>query len=141
MRGLAVSAAALALLGVAASAGAAPTAEREPVRFRVSVTVAESNVAARGRFSATGAVRDSGRVVDQLKNVRGKLQIIRKLRGRKGTLRVRVLVNVDTEGRAEGSWRIVAGTGAYRRLRGSGTCWGRSSFGRLRHVMGGRVTR
>ena len=139
MRGLAVIVVCVGLL--ATSAAGARASEGELVHFRVTVTLAESNVAARGRFVASGAVRDSGRVVDQVKNVRGRLQIIRKLRGRNGTLRLRIVTTVRTDGRVRGGWRIVAGTGAYSELRGSGTCWGRMSFGRVRHVMGGRIVR
>ena len=129
------------LLVVAAAATAAAPADRDVVRFQVATTLAASNVAARGTFSASGAIRDAGRVVDQVKNVRGTLQIVRKLRGRKGTLRLRVVTTVKTDGRVRGRWRITAATGDYRGLRGSGTCWGRTSVHRVRHVLAGRIDR
>ena len=130
-----------AATALVAPAGLAAAAPAESVRFSSIVTLAKRIVVARGRFSVAGAITDTGRIVDQVKNVRGDLHIIRKLTGKKGAVRMRVRATVSTDGRMQCRWRILSATRSYARLRRRGTCWGRMNVRRIRLVMGGGISR
>jgi hypothetical protein len=88
----------------------------------------------RGRFTASGAIADRGRFVDEFRGIHPPGEPhLRTLRGAKGTLRI----EVDRDGR----WRITQATKAYTGLRGRGTEQGEYRFVGIDTTMIGRVWR
>jgi hypothetical protein len=80
---------------------------------------------AEGDFTASGTISDTGQVHDEFRIVDGTLHILRWLTGRLGTITMRiearfVLVTATSE-TVEGRWAIIAGTGAYTALHGTGS--------------------
>lgn len=93
-----------------------------------------------GTFSASGSIADTGTVTDQVRfgavasPVTGVLQQIRTLSGSKGTLTLRCNQRLAPQQSTTvmtntGSCVVLAATGAYAGLRGSGSLTGTTDFG------------
>jgi len=87
--------------------------------------VTNGGVSGRGRFTATGAISDSGSVV-AYRTVKGNLDVGRALitlrfvtRGKNGTITYLVKVKIEPTTTIS-TWTIASGTKAYRDLHGSG---------------------
>ncbi len=87
-----------------------------------------------GTFRATGAVDDSGTLLDTFKVLPkspagdDRARVERSLHGRKGTIRIGFVLTVTKSGKASGHWQIQSGTGDYAKLRGSGHYAGHVDF-------------
>lgn len=128
--------------GVTAAAIGTPDAARSSalpqgkVRIHLQGSVSGSQFAAfgRGRFTASGAISDQGRFVDEFHGIHPLREPhTRMLYGRRGML----LIDVDRDGR----WRVARGTKAYAGLRGRGTLTGRYAFRGIDATMIGTVSR
>ena len=102
------------------------------IHLRGSMSGPQFAAFGRGRFTASGAIADRGRFVDEFEGIhpRGEPRH-RTLRGAKGTL----LIEVDRVGH----WRVTKGTKAYAGLRGRGTLHGRYQFTGIDATMIGTV--
>jgi hypothetical protein len=81
--------------------------------------VTNGGVAGTGRFTATGAIADSGTYI-AYRRVRGKVARVRDvLVGKKGTITIVITIDLGTESPAP--WAITAGTQRYAGLHGRGT--------------------
>jgi hypothetical protein len=120
---LAIPAALLALaLGTATSDGrtAGSGGIRGGVKFYLDVRYAQQS--AQGTFATSGAFTDSGTFTTYYAGNAGygKVRVWRRFAGKRGSIVIQdVLSATET-----GSWTILSGTGAYRRLRGQGTSVG-----------------
>ena len=117
---------------VAATAPAAGLSAEtgKPVKVRIvgannGQDVTNGGVAGRGRFTATGAIADSGSVV-AYRTLRGNLDVGKALitlrfvtTGAKGVITYVVKVDVQPT-TTTSTWKISSGTKAYKGLHGSG---------------------
>jgi len=122
-------AAASAMLVLSSPAAGVPSTGN-PVKVRIvgannGQDVTNGGVSGRGRFTATGAISDSGSVV-AYRTVKGNLDVGRALitlrfvtRGKKGTITYLVKVRIEPT-TTTSTWTIASGTKAYRDLHGSG---------------------
>ncbi len=94
---------------VVAAASAVDGRVRIDARFRKSTS---------GTFTTTGAVSERGSFTASRRVTSGRLQLVETLRGANGTIRVRV---VRPCAGGPGTWRVLAGSGAYRGMTGGGT--------------------
>ncbi len=98
-----------------------------------------------GRFTASGAISDSGKATWRSQPVVGKfLYASLTLGGKNGTIRIRVRATQKTEQRPEPflDWTIVSGSSSYSSLKGRGAFSRYVVNGPFTHiVMTGRVSR
>jgi len=81
--------------------------------------VTDGGVAGTGRFTATGAITDSG-TYTAYRRVRGQVATVRDvLVGKRGTITIVITIHLGTESPAP--WAITAGTKRYAGLHGRGT--------------------
>ncbi len=86
---------------------------------------APDEASARGTFTTSGALDDSGSVVDRYKVVVAHHVVgHRTYTGRHGTIVVKVDVRVAVTRLLSGTWQIESGTGDYENLSGKGTVSG-----------------
>lgn len=115
-------------VGVAASAAFAQPQAAGKVRVRIvgannGKDVTNGGVSGKGKFTATGAVEDEGKVV-AYRTVKGDIAlgsaviILRFVTtGKKGTITYRVKID---QSKGTSRWTIVSGTKKYNGLRGAG---------------------
>jgi hypothetical protein len=118
----------LVLASTAAACGASGSAIKGSVSLRSKITIPRHNPAAatvHGTFSASGAVDDSGSVVDEYRVIRrGHVVEQRTYRGRHGSIMVAADVRTSDTRVVTGTWRIESGTRAYSNLNGKGRITG-----------------
>ena len=75
-----------------------------------------------GTWTATGALADSGTLVEPSVNFvgNGQLHIERVFTGTQGTITIRIQSTLVGPGTFTGYWVVVSGTGAYANLHGEG---------------------
>ena len=125
-----VTIAAVSAMLVLSSTAVGVPSTGNPVRVRIvgannGQDVTNGGVSGRGRFTATGAISDSGSVV-AYRTLKGNLDVGRALimlrfvtRGKKGTITYLVKVKIEPT-TTTSTWTITSGTKAYRGLHGSG---------------------
>ena len=112
----------MCLVGVASPPASASTSM--PVTMHSSVALDTFT----GTWSATGAISDSGTLIEPTVNFvgNGELHIVRNVTGAVGTFTLRIDSKVsgqEPDGATDfsGYWVVLAGTGAYANLHGEGT--------------------
>lgn len=119
VRGVVAVAALLALAG-----GCARSNDPEQTTIRAHAHLPAGGGPITGTFSASGAVDDSGTLLDTFKVLPkshegdDRARVERMLRGRKGTIRIQFVITVMESGKALGSGHIESATRDYTRLRG-----------------------
>jgi len=119
---------ALALTVTASACGGSKPSIEGYLSLRSKITVplhAPDEASARGTFTTSGAIDDSGSVVDRYKVV-GERHLVehRTYTGRHGTIVVKVDLRVALTRLLSGTWQIESGTGDYEDLSGKGTVSG-----------------
>lgn len=119
---------ALALALTASACGGSKPSIEGHLSLRSKVTVplhAPDEASARGTFTTSGALDDSGSVIDRYRMV-GERHLVehRTYTGRHGTIVVKVDVRVAVTRLLSGTWQIESGTGDYENLSGEGTVSG-----------------
>lgn len=99
------------------------TAGRSQLTVRSTETligddVTDGGIAAKGRFSMSGALTDTGSITDY-RTVKGGVAFIRRVAvGERGTITFLIAIHLDDPGPAP--WKITSATRTYKDVRGTG---------------------